>query len=132
MSTERWRTLSRSWQRSSLQGTLKKSLEALLTSIEGKGGEEPIDISTLDEEVQALIVGDMMSVITKTLKKEFKMKEIGVIKYTPREKDEAKDKLFGPLNLAVAEAISLAQQQTAKAYAADRAMIQTQIQKIDE
>ena len=73
MSTERWRTLSRSWQRSSLQGTLKKSLEALLTSIEGKGGEEPIDISTLDEEVQALIVGDMMSVITKTLKKEFKI-----------------------------------------------------------
>ena len=51
----------------------------------------------LDEEVQALIVGDMMSVIIKTLKNEFKMKEIGVIKYTPKEKDDAKDKLFGPL-----------------------------------
>ena len=61
------------------------------------GINERVDISMLDEEVQALIVGDMMSVITKTLKKEFKMKEIGVIKYTPKEKDDAKDKLFGPL-----------------------------------
>ena len=33
--------------------------------------------------------------------------------------------------MTVAEAISLAQQQTAEAYAADRAMIQTQIQKIE-
>ena len=46
-------------------------------------------------------------------------------------KEAAKDKLLGPLNKAVAETIGLAQQQTAEVYAADRAAIQKQIQKLE-
>ena len=113
-----------------LQEALKKNLEALLTSVKEKAGDG-IDITMLDDELQAVIVDDMLLVITKVLKKEFKEKKIGEIEYTPTVKEAAKDKLLGPLNKAVAETIDLAQQQTAEVYAADRAAIQKQIQKLE-
>ena len=61
-----------------LQEALKKNLEALLTSVKEKEGDG-IDITMLDDELQAVIVVDLLLAITKVLKKEFKGKKIGGI-----------------------------------------------------
>ena len=113
-----------------LSEALKKNLEALLTSVKEKAGDG-IDITMLDDELQAVIVDDMLLAVTTTLTNQFKVEKIGGIEYLPETKEGAKEKLLEPLHKAVAETMERAQQYTAEVYAADRAALQKQIQKLE-
>ena len=60
-----------------LSEALKKNLEALLTSVKEKAGDG-IDITMLDDELQAVIVDDLLLAVTTTLTNQFKGGKIGV------------------------------------------------------